>query len=56
MPTSIMTGRSIPADQTFFGNPNPKFTAGLNISVSYKNWDLYTFFYTSIGAKILNET
>ncbi|HEX3933136.1 MAG TPA: SusC/RagA family TonB-linked outer membrane protein, partial [Puia sp.] len=42
-------------DQTFFGNPNPKFTAGLNISVAYKNWDLYTFFYTSIGAKILNN-
>lgn len=43
------------SDQTFFGNPNPKFTAGLNISVAYKNWDLYTFFYTSIGAKILNN-
>ena len=43
------------SDQTFFGNPNPKFTAGLNISVAYKNWDLYTFFYTSIGAKILNS-
>lgn len=42
-------------DRTFFGNPNPKFTAGLNISVAYKNWDLYTFFYASIGAKILNS-
>ncbi len=42
-------------DQTFFGNPNPKFTAGLNISVSYKSWDFYTFFYTSIGNKILNN-
>jgi len=48
-------GRITSDDQTFFGNPNPKFTAGLNLSVSYKNWDLYTFFYTSIGAKILNE-
>ncbi len=43
------------ADQTFFGNPNPKFTAGINISISYKNWDLYSFFYTSVGAKILNN-
>jgi TonB-linked SusC/RagA family outer membrane protein len=42
-------------DRTFFGNPNPKFTAGLNISVSYKNFDLYTFFYTSIGNNILNS-
>ena len=43
------------ADQTFFGNPNPKFTTGLNITLAYRNWDLYTFFYASIGAKILNE-
>jgi TonB-linked SusC/RagA family outer membrane protein len=42
-------------DRTFFGNPNPKFTAGLNISVSYKSWDLYMFLYTSIGNKILNN-
>jgi TonB-linked SusC/RagA family outer membrane protein len=42
-------------DQTFFGNPNPKFTAGLNISVSYKDWDLYMFLYASVGAKILNN-
>ena len=28
-------------DRTFFGNPNPKFTAGLNISVNYKNFDFY---------------
>jgi TonB-linked SusC/RagA family outer membrane protein len=48
-------GQITSADQTFFGNPNPKFTAGINISVSYKNWDLYSFFYTSIGAKILNN-
>lgn len=48
-------GQITPDDRTFFGNPNPKFTAGLNISVAYKNWDLYTFFYTSIGAKILNS-
>jgi TonB-linked SusC/RagA family outer membrane protein len=48
-------GAITPADQTFFGNPNPKFTAGLNISVSYKNWDFYTFLYTSMGNKILNN-
>jgi TonB-dependent starch-binding outer membrane protein SusC len=48
-------GQITPADQTFFGNPNPKFTAGINISVSYRNWDLYSFFYTSVGAKILNN-
>ena len=42
-------------DRTFFGNPNPKFTAGLNISVSYMNFDFYTFFYASVGNDILNS-
>ena len=42
-------------DRTFFGNPNPTFTAGLNISAAYKNFDLYMFLYTSVGNKILNQ-
>jgi TonB-linked SusC/RagA family outer membrane protein len=42
-------------DRTFFGNPNPKFTAGVNISVNYKSFDFYTFFYASVGNKILNN-
>ena len=41
-------------DRTFFGNPNPDFSAGLNISVNYKNFDFYTFLYTSVGNDILN--
>ena len=41
-------------DRTFFGNPNPKFTAGLNITVNYKNFDFYTFLYASVGNDILN--
>src|SRR5882724_5583510 len=42
-------------DRTFFGNPNPKFSAGLNISANYKNFDLFMFFYTSVGNDILNQ-
>jgi TonB-linked SusC/RagA family outer membrane protein len=42
-------------DRTFFGNPNPKFTAGVNLSASYKNFDFYTFFYTSVGNDIINS-
>jgi len=42
-------------DRTFFGNPNPSFTAGLNISVIYKNFDFYTFFYTQVGNDIINN-
>ena len=42
-------------DRTFFGNPNPKFSAGLNISAEYKNFDLYMFLYASVGNDILNS-
>ena len=42
-------------DRTFFGNPNPKFTAGLNLSANYKNFDFYMFLYTSVGNDIINS-
>ena len=42
-------------DRTFFGNPNPSFTAGLNISVNFKNFDFYTFFYSQVGNDIINS-
>lgn len=42
-------------DRTFFGNPNPKFTAGLNISAAYKGFDFYMFIYSSVGNDILNQ-
>ena len=41
-------------DRTFFGNPNPKFTTGLNLSVNYKNFDLTAFFYASVGNDVIN--
>lgn len=41
-------------DRTFFGNPNPKFTAGLNLTISYKNFDLSTFLYASVGNDVIN--
>lgn len=43
-------------DRTFIGDPNPKFTYGLNISFSYKNFDFSTFFFGSAGNDIYNET
>ncbi|HTI08420.1 MAG TPA: TonB-dependent receptor [Puia sp.] len=42
------------SDRTFFGNPNPKFVAGLNIAASYKNFDFSAFFYASVGNKVIN--
>lgn len=43
-------------DRTYFGNPNPKFTYGFNISLSYKNFDFSTFFFGSYGNEIFNGT
>jgi len=43
------------SDRTFFGNPNPRFTAGLNIGLTYKNFDLFMLLYTSVGNKVLND-
>ena len=41
-------------DRTFIGDPNPDFTYGINIAVTYKNFDLSTFFYGSQGNEIFN--
>ncbi len=41
-------------DRTFFGDPNPDFTAGLNLGVNYKNFDFSTFLYASVGNDVLN--
>ena len=43
------------ADRVFIGNPNPKFTYGFNISLSYKNFDLSGFLYGSYGSDIFNS-
>lgn len=47
-------GKISDSDRTFFGNPNPKFTYGFNLSIAYKSWDLSAFFYGSAGNKNIN--
>ncbi len=42
-------------DRTAIGNPNPDFTYGLNLGVTYKNWTLSAFFYGSQGNDDYNE-
>jgi TonB-linked SusC/RagA family outer membrane protein len=49
-------GKIDDADRTFIGDPNPDFTYGLNISLSYKNIDLSAFFFGSHGNDIFNFT
>lgn len=43
-----------PDDRTFIGNPNPDFTYGLNLGLTFKNFDLSAFFYGSEGNEIFN--
>lgn len=43
-------------DRTYIGDPNPKFTYGLNIGFSYKNFDFSTFFFGSYGNEIFDNT
>ena len=47
-------GKITDEDRTFFGNPNPDFTYGLNLSTNYKNFDFSVFFYGSQGNDVIN--
>lgn len=41
-------------DRTFIGNPNPEFTAGLNVELTYKKFDFSMFLYGVYGNDIFN--
>lgn len=41
-------------DRVFFGNPNPDFTYGLNLGLTWKDFDLSAFFFGSQGNDIFN--
>jgi TonB-linked SusC/RagA family outer membrane protein len=41
-------------DRTIIGNPHPDFTYGINLSASYKNWDLNVFFDGKQGGDMYN--
>jgi TonB-linked SusC/RagA family outer membrane protein len=42
-------------DRTIIGNPHPDYTGGLNLGLGYKNWDLSTYFYFSVGNDIFKH-
>lgn len=48
-------GQITEADRTFLGNPNPKFSYGLNLGATYKNFDFSVFLYGVSGNKIWNN-
>ncbi len=41
-------------DRTYIGSPQPKFTGGLNVDLSYKGFGITAFFYGSYGNKMVN--
>lgn len=47
-------GEITPDDRTWIGNPNPDFTAGINIGIQYKNFDLTSIWYASVGNDVVN--
>jgi TonB-dependent starch-binding outer membrane protein SusC len=42
------------SDRVHFGNPNPRFTAGITIGFSFKRFDFSTFSYWSCGNDLMN--
>jgi TonB-linked SusC/RagA family outer membrane protein len=47
-------GTITPLDRLYIGDPNPKFTYGINLAFTYKSWDLTGFLYGSSGNDIFN--
>jgi hypothetical protein len=41
-------------DRTFFGDPNPDFTYGLNLGANFKGFDFTAFFFGSQGNDAIN--
>jgi TonB-dependent starch-binding outer membrane protein SusC len=41
-------------DKTYIGNPNPDFTYGINLALSWKNFDISGFFYGVQGNETFN--
>jgi TonB-linked SusC/RagA family outer membrane protein len=44
------------SDRTFLGNPNPKFSYGLNLHLTYGQFDMSMFFYGVQGNNLWNVT
>lgn len=43
-------------DQSFIGSPHPDLTAGLNLTLAYKNFDFSVFLYSVLGGELYNNT
>jgi hypothetical protein len=49
-------GKITPADRTYLGSPVPTYTGGINIGLTYKDFEFATYLYASAGNKIWNQS
>ncbi len=49
-------GKITSDDRTYIGNPNPDFTYGINVRLTYSHFDLEALFYGVSGGEVLNFT
>lgn len=42
-------------DRTVIGNPHPDLIGGFNATLTYKNWDMTMFWYSTIGNDLFNN-
>lgn len=48
-------GKLTSNDRTFIGSPHPDLIMGLNTNISWKNWDLSMFWYSTLGNDLYNN-
>jgi TonB-linked SusC/RagA family outer membrane protein len=49
-------GKIDPSDRTYLGSPVPTYTGGVNVGLTYKEFDLNMYLYASAGNKIWNQS
>lgn len=54
-PDGVPDGKIDGFDRTMIGNPHPDLMAGLNATLTYKNWDMTMFWYSTIGNDLYNN-
>jgi TonB-linked SusC/RagA family outer membrane protein len=47
-------GEITPDDRTYLGDPVPDFSGGINVRLTYKNWELETYLFTQLGFENYN--
>lgn len=54
-PDGVPDGKIDGYDRTMIGNPHPDLMAGFNATLTYKNWDMTMFWYSTIGNDLFNN-